>query len=101
MIDIIWKCNKNNNYKFNIISQEKDATYLKNSFKDSKGNYSLGHLFTENTKNGYIYKVAIGDKIFNPKSGWRIKEEVLKKLIEEDRVHIPNKKGAKLYKKFI
>lgn len=101
VIDIIWKCNKNNKYKFNLVTQEKDATYLKESFKnkDSKGNYSLGHLVTENTKMGYSYKVTIGEKTFNPKSGWRIKEEDLKKLIEEDRVHIPIKEGAKLYKK--
>ena len=101
VVDIIWKCNKINNYKFNLVMQEKDATYLKQSFnnKDSRGNYSLGHLVTENTKKGYIYEVNIGDKTFNPKSGWRIKEECLRKLIEEDRVHIPTKKGAKLYKK--
>lgn len=101
VIDIIWKCNKIKKYKFNLITQEKDATYLKNSFKnkDCKGNYSLGHLVTENTKKGYNYEIKIGDNIFNPKSGWRIKETELKKLIEEDRVHIPVKKGAKLYKK--
>ena len=101
VVDIIWKCNKNKNYKFNLITQEKDATYLKNSFKnkDSKGNYSLGHLVTENTKKGYMYEVKIGNLIFNPKAGWRIKETELKKLIDDDRIHIPVKKGGKLYKK--
>ena len=101
VIDIIWKCNKIKKYKFNLVTQEKNSTYLKNSFKnkDSKGNYSLGHLVTENTKMGYKYEIKIADNIFNPVSGWRIKETQLKKLIEEDRVHIPVKKGAKLYKK--
>jgi len=101
VIDIIWKCNKINKYKFNLVTQEKDATYLKQSFKnkDSKGNYSLGHLVTENTKKGYIYEIKIGEKTFNPKSGWRIKEKDLKQLIEENRVHVPTKEGAKLYKK--
>ncbi len=101
VVDIIWKCNKNKNYKFNLVTQEKDATYLKQSFKnkDSKGNYSLGHLVTENTKKGYMYEIKIKEKTFNPISGWRIKEEDLKKLIQDDRVHIPTKKGAKLYKK--
>ena len=101
VIDIIWKCNKIIKYKFNLVSQEKDATYLKNSFnnKDSKGNYSLGHLVTENTKKGYKYEIKIGDTIFNPNAGWRIKESELKQLIEEDRVHIPIKKNANLYKK--
>ena len=101
VVDIIWKCNKSNKYKFNLVTQEKDATYLKNSYKnkDSKGNYALGHLVTENTKKGYMYEINIDDKTFNPKSGWRIKEEELKKLISEDRIHIPLKKDAKLYKK--
>jgi len=101
VIDIIWKCNKIKKYKFNLVMQEKDSNYLKNSFKneDSKGNYSLGHLVTENTKKGYIYEIIIKDKTFNPKTGWRIKETELKKLIEEDRIHMPVKKDAKLYKK--
>jgi DNA modification methylase len=102
VVDIIWKCNKNKKYnKFNLITQEKNATYLKNSFKnkDSRGNYSLGHLVTENTKKGYMYEVKIGDLTFNPNAGWRIKETELKKLIDDDRVHLPIKKGGKLYKK--
>ena len=101
VVDIIWKCNKTKKYKFNLITQEKDATYLKNSFKnkDSRGNYSLGHLVIENTKKGYMYEVKIGDLTFNPKAGWRIKESELKKLIDDDRIHIPVKKGGKLYKK--
>jgi DNA modification methylase len=101
VVDIIWKCNKIQKCKFNLVTQEKDETYLKNSFKneDNRGNYSLGHLVTENTKKGYNYEIKIGDKTYNPKSGWRIKESDLKKLIEEDRIHIPTKKDAKLYKK--
>ena len=101
VIDIIWKCNKQKNYKFNLVTQEKDATYLKNSFnnKDSKGCYSLGHLVTENTKKGYMYEIKIGDKVFNPKSGWRIKVSDLNKLIQDNRVHMPKKKGSNLYKK--
>ena len=101
VVDIIWKCNKIKSPKFNLILQEKDSVYLKNSFKnkDSRGNYSLGHLVTEKTKKGYMYEIKIGDKTFNPTSGWRIKEEDLKKLISEDRIHVPTKKGANLYKK--
>lgn len=101
VVDIIWKCNKSRKHKFNVVTQEKDATYLKNSFKnkDSRGNYSLGHLVTEKTKKGYMYQVTIGDHTFQPKSGWRIKEEELHKLIADDRIHVPTKEGAKLYKK--
>lgn len=100
-IDIIWKCNKISKPKFNIVLQPKDPTYLKNSFKnkDKIGNYALGHLVTEKTKKGYIYSIEIGDKTFNPKSGWRIKKTELEKLIAEDRIHMPKKAGANLYKK--
>lgn len=100
-IDIIWKCNKIPKAKFNIVLQEKDSKYLEKSFnnKDDVGNYALGHLVTENTKKGYMYNINIEEKIFNPSSGWRIKKEELEKLIIENRVHIPTKKGAKLYKK--
>lgn len=101
VVDIIWKCNKISKSKFNMTTQEKDATYLKNSFKnkDSKGNYALGHLVTEKTKKGYMYEVKIEDKIFNPTSGWRIKKSELNKLIQQDRIHVPIKKNSNLYKK--
>ena len=100
-IDIIWKCNKIAKPKFNLVYQAKNAEYLKNSFKnkDSVGNYSLGHLVTENTKKGYIYEIEIDGKTFNPNSGWRIKQEELNKLIDDNRVHLPKKKDGKLYKK--
>ena len=100
-IDIIWKCNKVSKPKFNIVFQEKNQYYLENSFKnkDDKGNYSLGHLVTENTKKGYIYSIQVQNRIFNPPSGWRIKKEELEKLISEDRIHFPKKKDGKLYKK--
>ena len=94
-IDIIFKCNKIAKPKFNLIYQKKDPTYLKNSFKnqDNYGNYALGHLVTENTKKGYMYEINIGEKNFNPKSGWRIKKSVLLELIQQNRVHLPKKKG--------
>jgi len=100
-IDIIFKCNKISKPKFNLVYQEKNPEYLENSYKnkDDRGNYSLGHLITENTKKGHMYEVKIGPRTFNPQSGWRIKEEDLQILIRENRVHLPKKKDAKLYKK--
>ena len=100
-IDIIWKCSKIAKPKFNIVYQAKDPKYLKTGFtnKDARGNYSLGHIITEPTKVGYLYEVVVGGLTFAPTTGWRIKESELTKLIEDDRVHIPTKKGAKLYKK--
>ena len=96
-IDIIWKCSKIAKPKFNIVYQPKDPKYLRTGFtnKDTRGNYSLGHLVTEPTKQGYLYEF-MG---YNPTTGWRIKETELIKLFEDDRIHIPSKKGAKLYKK--
>ena len=101
-IDIIFKCNLKEKHKFNIVTQEKDATYLKNSFKNSdelRGNYSLGHIVTEKTKRGYLYEFSVDGLTFNPPSGWRIKESELIKLRDEKRLHIPKKAGSNLYKK--
>ena len=101
VMDIIWKCNKSARYKFNVVTQEKDETYLKNSFKnkDERGNYSLGHLVTEKTKQGYLYEITIGTMTFNPSSGWRIKKEQLEALVADNRIHLPSKPGANPYKK--
>lgn len=100
-IDIIFKCNKISKPKFNVIYQEKDETYLKNSFKnkDEVGNFALGHLVTENTKKGYMYSITVDGETYNPDAGWRIKKTELEKLIQENRIYTPKKKGAKLYKK--
>jgi len=100
-IDIIFKCNKKEKHKFNVVLQEKDATYLKNSFKnsDERGNYSLGHVVTEKTKKGYMYSFSVAGFTFNPASGWRIKEPELVKLRDENRLHLPKKEGGNLYKK--
>ena len=56
-------------------------------------------MVTEPTKKGYLYEVVAGGITFAPTTGWRIKEAELTKLIQDDRIHIPTKKGAKLYKK--
>ena len=101
VIDIIWKCNKIAKPKFNVVYQEKDATYLKNSYKnkDDVGNYALGHIVTERTKRGYMYEINMGGKVFNPSSGWRIKKSVLEDLIKDKRIHYPKKSGGNPYKK--
>ena len=101
VIDIIWKCNKIPKPKFNIIYQAKNATYLKNSYKnkDDVGNYALGHIVTEKTKRGYMYEITIGGKSYNPPSGWRIKKSVLEDLIKDNRIHYPKKAGGNPYKK--
>jgi len=101
VVDIIFKCNKIAKPKFNLVYQEKDEKYLKNSFNnvDERGKYSLGHIVTEKTKSGYKYEITINNKTFNPESGWRIKKEEVERLISEDRIHIPSKPNGNLYKK--
>jgi DNA modification methylase len=100
-IDIIFKCSMNAKPKFNLVYQAKNDEYLKKSFKniDERGNYSLGHLVTEKTKEGYKYEFEMGGINFNPASGWRIKVEELQKLKDDNRIHIPSKQGANVYKK--
>lgn len=100
-IDIIFKCTNSKNPKFNVVYQPRDEKYLNNSFnnKDERGNYSLGHLVTENTKKGYMYSFEFNGKTFNPASGWRIKQEELAKLRDDNRLHPPKTEKSKLYKK--
>jgi DNA modification methylase len=100
-IDIIFKCSNSANPVFNVVYQARDEKYVNNSFnnKDDRGNYSLGHVVTENTKKGYTYPFEFGGITFNPDAGWRIKQEELEKLKIDNRLHTPKKVGSKLYKK--
>lgn len=100
-IDIIFKCNKSKNNKFNMVYQDKDQKYLNNSYKncDERGHYALGHIVTEPLKKGYMYSFEFNGTTYNPSSGWRIKQEELEILKNDNRLHIPKTKGAKLYKK--
>ena len=101
VVDIIFKCNKITKPKFNLVYQDKDEKYIKKSFAnvDERGNYGLGRIVTERSKIGYKYEITIENKTFNPASGWTIKKEELERLISENRIHIPSKSNANLYKK--
>lgn len=100
-IDIIFKCTNSKKPKFNVVYQSRNKKYLENSFNntDARGKYSLGHLVTENTKKGYMYSFEFNGKVFNPISGWRIKQEELSKLRDDNRLHPPKTEKSKLYKK--
>lgn len=100
-IDVIFKCNLSKSFVFNLVSQAKDETYLKNSFKnaDDRGNYSLGHVVTEPSKKGYMYEFEHGGKTFAPKAGWRLKREDLAALAADNRLHMPKTAKGNLYKK--
>ena len=100
-IDLIFKCSMCPKPKFNLVYQARDEYYVQNSFnnKDERGNYSLGHLVTENTKKGYMYEFEFDGRTFNPESGWRIKQTELEKLKNDNRLHKPKTTKSKLYKK--
>ena len=100
-VDIIFRCSQSPKPKFNLVYQARNDEYMRKSFNnhDDRGNYSLGHLVTENTKKGYMYPFEVGGFRFDPISGWRIKQEELEKLRDDDRLHLPKKVGSKLYKK--
>jgi DNA modification methylase len=100
-IDIIFKCNRETGAKFNLVLQPKDEKYLECSFKnqDERGNYAMGHLVTESTKKGYMYEFVFDGRTYKPESGWRIKQEELEALKQDNRLHIPKTRGSKLYKK--
>lgn len=100
-IDIIFRCSMSKHPKFNLVYQSRDEMYVQKSFnnKDERGNYSLGHLVTENTKKGYMYNFEFMGHEYNPPSGWRIKKEELENLRADNRLHPPKTKNSKLYKK--
>ena len=100
-IDVLFKCSMIAKPKFNVVYQERAEGYIKSSFnqEDDRGKFSMGHLVTEKTKVGYKYEFEMGGRTFNPPSGWRIKQEELQKLKDDDRLYVPKSAKANLYKK--
>lgn len=112
--DIVYWCSKVDKPKFNMVYQPLDAYYAENSYKnkDDRGNYALGHITYTKTqapckekdkkkpvaKRRY-YELKHKEAIYNPKNGWRLSKSDLENLIKENRVHFPQKAGAKPYKK--
>lgn len=100
-IDIIFKCSMCAKPKFNLVYQERAEGYIKSSFnqEDERGRFSMGHLVTEKTRVGYKYAFEVNGREFNPESGWRIKQEELQKLKDDNRLYVPKSAKANLYKK--
>jgi DNA modification methylase len=106
--DIIFWCSKTKKPKFNMVYQELDEYYSKNSYKntDARGNYALGHIcYTktqapdpEKCKDRY-YDLNHDGKTYTPKYGWRMSKEDLLSMVADDRIHFPKKEGANPYKK--
>lgn len=100
-IDIIFWCSQSPKRKFNMVYQPRDEYYEENSFKnsDERGNFALGHLVCDRSRKGYEYAFEIGGKTFQPERGWRIKEEELRALADDNRLYVPKTANANLYKK--
>jgi site-specific DNA-methyltransferase (adenine-specific) len=103
-IDIIFKCSMAKQPCFNMVYQPLNEYYAKNSYKnkDSRGNYALGHLVNDKTRKTTnkkrLYTFEIGDRSWTPSNGWRLSEEDLQALLDDERVHVPKGK-ANLYRK--
>lgn len=106
--DVIFWCSHVDKPKFNMVYQPLDSYYAENSYKnkDARGNYALGHVCYTKTqapdksKSDRYYSITHNNKTYSPTYGWRMSEEDLQKLIDDDRIHFPkNKKNANPYKK--
>ena len=102
--DVIFWCSTSKKPKFNLVYQPLDAYYSENSYKnkDKRGNYALGHIVYSKTQkakdeNRY-YEFTIGERSWNPQYGWRVDRDELQRLLDDDRIHIPLKRGN-LYRK--
>lgn len=101
-IDIIFACSNSNNSIFNMMSipiSDDSVWAFKN--KDDVGDYSLGALKQDKTRDGYMYSIEKDGIIYENKYGWKKKKEIVKQLIEENRIHfVPKTKNMyiKLYK---
>ena len=87
-----------------MVYQPLDAYYAENSYKneDERGFYALGHLVNDRTRKTTnlkrLYSYTKDDRTWQPENGWRLSEEDLLSLIEDNRVHFPKSKGN-LYRK--
>jgi DNA modification methylase len=100
-LDVIFWCSQSPSRKFNLVYQARDAHYEATSFKskDDRGNFALGHLVCDRTRTGHSYSFTIGGRTFTPERGWRIPQEELQALADDDRLYVPKSAKAKLYKK--
>ena len=100
VIDVIFWCSNSLTPKFNLPYQPLDPYYAENSYKnkDKRGNYALGHIVysktqaTSNPERKYTYVHPDG-RSWTPQYGWRVSLEELERLIGENRIHFPKKKG--------
>ena len=100
-MDFIFWCSMSEKRKFNMVYQPRDEYYEANSFKneDKRGHFALGHLVCDRTRSGYNYEFTIEGRTFHPERGWRITQEALQELADQDRLYVPKGSKSNLYKK--
>jgi len=87
---------------FNQISipiEEDSVWAFKNT--DERGKYSLGALKHDRTRKGHEYTITKDGIEYSTEYGWKMREEKVQKLIDEDRIHfVPTKHNmyVKIYK---
>lgn len=79
---------------------EEDSVWaFKNT--DDVGKYSLGALKHDRTRKGHMYSIFHNDIEYKNEYGWKSSQEVVEKLISENRIHfVPKSKNmyTKIYK---
>ena len=100
-MDFIFWCSMSDKRKFNLVYQPRDEYYEANSFKkkDDRGHFAMGHLVCDRTRKGYDYAFTIEGRTFHPERGWRITQDALQELADQDRLYVPKGSDSNLYKK--
>ena len=100
-VDIVFWCYQTERRKFNMVYQALDEYYTEHSFtnKDARGAFALGHIVPDRTRTGNVYPFTIEGRTFNPERGWRMKQEDLQALADDNRLYVPKGTKANLYKK--
>ncbi len=84
-------------YTFNVQYTAHDEKYLRNSFQnqDERGSYALAPIIQERSRTGHMYSV----RGYTPPNGWRVKEDRLRELDSDNRIHWGTKRPyKKIYK---
>jgi DNA modification methylase len=101
MVDTIFACsNVNSIFNMMYIPMDENSVWaFKN--KDDVGEYSLGALKHDRTRSGYMYSIEKDGIVYENKYGWKLKKEVVDRLIQENRIHFATKQKnmyIKIYK---
>lgn len=97
VIDIIFECS-NSKRKFNLVKIPLGETVWAFKNTDNVGNYSLGALKHDKTRNGHHYKIEHEGVVYETKNGWKLEETKMRELMADNRIHF-SAKAKMLYRK--